>query len=421
VGTRPLRQTARQHFEGLSARPRKADAAYFEGKILVTPDEQRVPVTTAMAKSLQHYLIKNDYTDWEDKITPKYHEERQQDALPALPPELEPYREQVIQLIDSVFTETSLPSIDDDRKTPVNNLNKNFEKKEWQALWQRINHKAVYAVDFDSTELIAKCVKVFNSSDGFKVQKLTYTVEQAGQKDELDYSDLIQKNGFVREAHHTDHLSQTVHSAVRYDLIGRLASDTHLTRRTVAAILKGMSPAIFREFRVNPEDFIRKVGMAINEQKATMVIEHLTYEPLQETYGTAIFTVGSRTDQSKVLEVCKHIYDYVYADSANELNFAKQLDTSDEVVVYGKLPGGFTIPTPVGDYNPDWAISFKRGKVKHIYFVAETKGSLSSLQLREIEKAKIACARKFFQKITSSEIAYDVVDSYGKLMDLVMA
>lgn len=409
----------REMVEALSARPRKADAAYFEGKVLITPDEQRVPVTPELAKKLHHFLAQVGYVDWDDKITPRYHEERQQGTLPALPPELEPYREQVIQLIDSVFTEASLPSIHDDRKTPVNNLNKNFEKKEWQELWQRINRKAVYAVDFDSDELIAKCVKVFNSADGFKVQKLTYTVHQAEQKGELDYSDLIQKNGFAVSEHYTDHLAQTVHSAVKYDLIGKLAADTHLTRKTVTAILKGMSPAIFHEFRVNPEDFIRKVGNAINEQKATMVIEHLTYEPLQETYSTDIFTVGNRTDQSRVLEVCKHIYDYVYADSSNELSFAKALDTSAEVVVYGKLPGGFTIPTPVGDYNPDWAISFKQGSIRHIYFVAETKGSMSSLQLREIEKAKIDCARKFFKKITSAEVAYGVVDSYGKLMELV--
>jgi len=410
----------REMVEALSSRPRKADAAYFEGKVLVTPDEQRVPVTSDMAKLLKRYLDKNDYTTLEDTITPKYHEDRQQGKLPALPPELEPYREQVIQLIDSVFTEAKLPSINDDRKTPVNNLNKNFEKKEWQALWQRINHKAVYAVDFDSAELITKCVKVFNSADSFKVQKLTYTVQQADQKGELDYSDLIRKNGFAIGEHHTDHLAQTVHSAVKYDLIGKLAADTHLTRKTITAVLKGMSPAIFHEFRVNPEDFIRKVGIAINEQKATMVIEHLTYQPLQETYDTSIFTVGNRTDQTKVLAVCNHIYDYVYADSANELTFAKQLDTSDEVVVYGKLPGGFVIPTPVGDYNPDWAISFRQGKVKHIYFVAETKGDLSSLQLREIERAKIACAKKFFEKITTPEVTYAAVDTYGKLIALVM-
>lgn len=198
-----------------------------------------------------------------------------------------------------------------------------------------------------------------------------------------------------------------------------MVADTHLTRKTITAILKGMSPAIFHEFRVNPEDFIRKIGMAINEQKATMVIEHLSYEPLQETYDTSIFTVGNRTDQSKVLAVCKHIYDYVYTDSKVELEFARLLDTSNEVVVYGKLPKGFAIATPVGDYNPDWAISFKQGTVKHIYFVAETKGSMSSLQLRAIEQARIDCARKFFKKIASSGVVYDVVDSYGKLMEIV--
>ncbi len=409
----------REMVEALSARPRKADATYFEGKVIITADEQRIPVTQEMAKLLVRYLVKNDYTDIDDKITPAYHEARQQGTLPPLPPELEPYREQVIQLVDSVFNEASMPSVSDDRKTPVNNLNANFEKKEWQELWQRINRKAVYAVDFDSDELIGKCVTLFNSADGFKVQRLTYTVQNAEQKGELDYNDLIQKTGFSLREHHTDHLDQTVHSAVKYDLIGKLAADTHLTRKTVTAILKGMSPAIFHEFRRNPEDFIRKVGSAINEQKATMVIEHLTYEPLQESYSTDIFTVGNRTDQSKVLEVCKHIYDYVYADSANELTFAKQLDTSDDVVVYGKLPKGFSIPTPVGDYNPDWAISFKQGRVRHIYFVAETKGSMSSLELRGIEQAKIDCARKFFKKITSSEVNYDVVDSYAKLIGLV--
>ena len=411
----------REMAEALSARPRKADAAYFAGKLLVPPDGQCLPVTPEMAKKLHHYLTQAGYVNWDDTITLKYHEDRQQGNLPALPSELEPFREQVVRLIDSVFSDVLMPRPEDASKSKTVTPNRNFEKKEWQALWQRINRKAVYAVDFDSAELIDKCVKVFNSASGFKVQRLTYTLQQAEQKGALDYSDLIQKSGFILHGHHTDHLAQTVHSAVRYDLIGKLADDTQLTRKTVAAILKGMSSAVFREFRVNPEDFIRQVGMAINEQQAAMVVEHLAYEPLQETYDTSIFAVGNRTDQSKVLDVCKHIYDYVYADSANELTFAKQLDTSDEVVVYGKLPGGFTIPTPVGDYNPDWAISFRQGKVRHVYFVAETKGSLSSLQLRKIEEAKIECARKFFQKIATAEVSYGVVDSYGKLIDLVMS
>ena len=97
----------------------------------------------------------------------------------------------------------------------------------------------------------------------------------------------------------------------------------------------------------------------------------------------------------------------------------EQLDTGTDVEVYAKLPRSFFIPTPVGNYSPDWAIAFKQGSVKHIYFVAETKGSLSSMDLREIEKSKIACARKFFAKITSDQVKYDVIDSYAKLMELV--
>jgi len=116
-------------------------------------------------------------------------------------------------------------------------------------------------------------------------------------------------------------------------------------------------------------------------------------------------------------------YDYVITDSKVEKDFVKELDTSKEVVVYAKLPRGFLIPTPVGDYNPDWAVSFKEGSVKHIYFVAETKGSMSTMELRAIEHTKIECARKFFEeinrKIDPEHVKYDVVDSYGKLMEIV--
>lgn len=110
-------------------------------------------------------------------------------------------------------------------------------------------------------------------------------------------------------------------------------------------------------------------------------------------------------------------------DSKVERDFVKELDTASEVVVYAKLPRGFLIPTPVGDYNPDWAISFREGTIKHIYFVAETKGSMSSMELREIEQTKIECARKFFdemnRRFAPENVKYEVVDSFDKLMDVV--
>jgi type III restriction enzyme len=204
-------------------------------------------------------------------------------------------------------------------------------------------------------------------------------------------------------------------------LIGKLTEETKLTRQTITRILQGIKLPVFSQYQTNPEDFIAKAARLINEQKATVIVEHLSYDTIADTHSLDIFTQEKpRADFSKAGEkLNRHIYDYVFTDSKVERDFVQQLDTSEEVVVYAKLPRGFFIPTPVGDYNPDWAISFKEGSVKHIYFIAETKGSISSMELREIEKSKIQCARKFFSTITSEQVKYGVVESYGKLMDLV--
>ena len=217
----------------------------------------------------------------------------------------------------------------------------------------------------------------------------------------------------------------SVHSLVRYDLIGKLTEGTQLTRRTVATILQGINPAVFALFKQNPEQFNAEGTRLINEQKATCIIEHLAYDPIGDRYDRTIFTDGqTKQDFSKAgSRLQRHIYDYVLTDSKVERAFVQELDTSNEVVVYAKLPRGFLIPTPVGDYNPDWAIAFHEGSVKHIYFVAETKGSMSTLELRRIEETKIACARKFFaemnRRFAPENVRYDVVDNFGKLMDIV--
>jgi len=202
--------------------------------------------------------------------------------------------------------------------------------------------------------------------------------------------------------------------------LGTIAEHTQLTRRTVAAILSKLDIPVFNQFKTNPEAFIARASTLIKEQKATMIIEHLAYDPIDETYDSLIFAVEkNKEDFSKAFKAKNHIYDYVFTDSKVEREFAEELDASTEVKVYAKLPKGFAIPSPVGDYNPDWAIAFDAGKVRHIYFIAETKGSMSSLELRKIEAARIDCARKFFAKITSDQVKYEVVDNYGALMELV--
>lgn len=403
--------------ESLSARPRVADEKYFTGKVLQTASGE-VEITPQLAKQIYRYLAKNDYTDDNDQITPAYHDAKREEQLAALPPELQPYAEQVFQLIDSVFSDAQLPLIGDGRKAKPNPLNANFEKKEFQALWNKINRKAAYTVHFESAELVSKCVAELDKE--LRVKPMQYVIERGAQVDGASFDDLKAGTAFKVTQSQTENYNHSVHSAVKYDLIGNLAEATQLTRHTIAAILKGINVAVFSQYKTNPEDFLARAGTLINEQKATAIIEHIAYDPVDETYGSNIFTAEKpRDDFSKAFEAKHHIYDYVFTDSGKERTFVEMLDASTEVVVYAKLPKSFYIPTPVGNYNPDWAIAFHDGKVKHIYFIAETKGSMSTMDLRAIEKSKIACARKFFARITSDQVRYDVVDSYGKLMELV--
>lgn len=411
--------------DSLSARPKVADEAFFTGKLLKTATGD-VEVTPQLAKQIYKYLLKNDYTDDADRITGTYHDAKKAETLAELPPELKPYAAQVYQLIDSVFSASQLPEIGDDRRPKKNPLNANFDKQEFKALWSRINRKAAYSVSFEEAELIQKAVAVLNDKDaGLHVTPLQYTIQRGEQAEAVTYDGIKSGEAFKLKATETEVNRLSVHSAVKYDLIGKLAEGTQLTRRTIAEILKGMNVAVFAQFKTNPESFIAEAVRLINEQKATVIIEHLAYDPVEDKFDLNIFTAGlTKQDFSKAGDkLQRHIYDYVLTDSNIERQFVKELDTSNEVVVYAKLPRGFLIPTPVGDYNPDWAISFKEGAVKHVYFVAETKGSMSSMELREIEKTKIKCARKFFddinKKFAPEQVKYDVVDSFGKLMELV--
>jgi type III restriction enzyme len=262
-------------------------------------------------------------------------------------------------------------------------------------------------------------------SYNLKVAPLQYRIERGEQAAEVSYEDLKTGKGFEVKDISTQLERNSIRSSVKYDLIGKVSEETKLTRKTVAVVFSSIPQTVFSQFKTNPENFISESARLINEQKATMIIEHLEYDTLNDSYGIDIFTDAQvKQDFSKAGKpLLHHIYDYVITDSKIERDFANELDTSSEVVVYAKLPKGFFIPTPVGNYNPDWAITFKKGVFRHIYFVAETKGSMSTLELREIEKTKIKCARKFFdeinKKIEKDNITYDVVDSYSKLMEIV--
>ena len=407
--------------ESLSSRPRKATIEFFAGKMLDT-DFGQVKITPQMAKQIWRYLAKNDYTDNDDFITDIYRDAREVSLLAELPDDLKPYANQIFDLIDSVFDDSKLPRIHNGRELKTNPLNENFDKREFQELWSRINRHAVYRVDFDSNELIRKAVNALDSE--LRVTPLKYRIQSGEQHEIITSAQLEGSDGFKVTASRTEEGGE-IHSDVSYDLIGKIADNVHLTRKTVASILSGINSEVFKQFEINPEHFISKASLLIDEQKSTTVIEQLRYNTVEKRYDTNIFTdaqVGQdfsrATDKLK-----KHIYDHCITDSKIERQFVEDLDTNDEVVVYAKLPRGFLIPTPVGGYNPDWAISFHKGSTKHIYFVAETKGSMSTLELREIEEGKVKCARKFFNmmndRIDSDKVKYGVVRDYDALLDVV--
>ncbi|WP_322920648.1 type III restriction-modification system endonuclease [Nocardioides renjunii] len=408
--------------ESLAARPRKASVKYFVGKTYRTEDGESV-VEDVLAQALYKYLIKNDYLNDDDTVSDGYKTAKEEGTLAEPTSDvLRPVIDFVWPLVDALYIDFPLPTNDrKPKKIPLNEAN--FAREEFKALWSRINQKAVYQVEFDSTELIAKCVQALDKH--LNVAAMQYVIQAGSQRDTLGVDDLANRAGFDlgRTATHTETVSAG--SQVKYDLLGEITEKTQLTRRTAAAMLSKVAPETFAKFRLNPEQFISEAARLINEQKATVIVEHLAYDALEDRFDAAIFTQSQTAqDFSKAGEkLTKHIYDYVVTDSKIERAFVTELDTSAEVAVYAKLPRGFFIPTPVGDYNPDWAVAFTEGSVKHVYFVAETKGSLSTLQLKGVEEAKIDCARKFFAALSEKQdqsVKYDVVTDYTELMQLVV-
>lgn len=407
-------------------RPTVATSEYFTGKYVKVNDVPTL-IDNNKANMIEFYLIQNGYVDMKRKVTDKYRNDVAANALAPMPEELQPMAEGIHMLIQAVYDDNILDDMfKDGHETKVkdNPLNENFAKKEFQALWKEINHKYAYTVEFDSNELIDKSINHINKN--LFVSELKYTATIGRQKDIMDEYEIERGASFSGEKTRTQTLRQAQTSQIKYDLIGKVAEGTVLTRKTIAAILSGIRMDKLAMFKNNPEEFISKIIKLIKEQKATMIVEHITYDVIEGNYKSDIFT-AEKSSQSfdKAFLAKKAIQDYVFTDGSAEKSierkFAEDLDTAEEVCVYAKLPRTFYIPTPVGNYSPDWAIAFYEGTVKHIFFVAETKGTMESLNLRPIEQAKISCAKKLFNEMSTSKVKYHDVDSYQNLLDVMKA
>ena len=405
-------------------RPNVAASEYFKGKYIKVDDIPTL-IDENTANAIEFYLIQNGYVDMKRKVTEKYRSDVAMKTVKDLPEELKPMTEGIHTLIQSVYDDSILESMftnGHEPKVKKNPLNENFFKREFQALWKEINHKYAYTVKFDSEELIRKAIAYIDQK--LFVSELQYTTTVGRQKSEMNEYEIEGFTSFTGEKTRTQTFKHAQTSIIKYDLIGKVADGAILTRKTVAAILQGIRTDKFFMFRNNPEEFISKVIRLINEQKATMIVEHITYDTIEGEYDSSIFTAEKNTQSfDKAFLAKKSIQDYVFtdgsADKSIEKKFAEDLDSAEEVCVYAKLPKTFRIPTPVGNYSPDWAIASYEGKVKHIFFIAETKGTMKSLELRPIEQAKISCAKKLFNEISTSKVKYHDVDSYQSLLNIM--
>lgn len=405
--------------EVVADRPQKVTPELFKGKVIRDSTGAEQVIDADLAQIIYEGLIAEGYIK-KGILTDKYYEDKKSDTV-EVAEEVADSAADVIAILDTIY-DSRLMQPDNARNNNVElKLERDkLESAAFKKLWAHINTKSAYVVDFDTDELVKKSIAALNKD--LIVSKIYFKVE-TGSMEEIESREALQTGtAFTKGESGIRRTKVNVTAGVKYDLLGKVVAETKLTRAAVAAILQGLAPDVFDQFKENPEDFIIKASSIINDQKATVIIQHIAYHKLEKAYDTSIFTEPIMKGKlgDNVIATRKHLYDHLLSDSKEERKFATALDASKEVAIYVKLPGGFYISTPVGKYNPDWAIAFNEGNVKHIYFVAETKGSMQSMQLREIEKAKIHCAREHFTAISTDDVVYDVVDSYETLMNKIL-
>ena len=405
--------------EAVVDRPKAVTVELFVGKVIRDEAGNEQVIDEELGRAIHFNLITSGYIDKKGTLTDKYYEDKANGEL-KVADEAADSAASVIEIIDSVYDSRAMQP----ENARSNNVELQVDEEklampEFKALWSRINSKSVYVVDFDTEELIRKSIDSLDKK--LRVSKIYFKVETGSMAQIASKETLESGASFVKEESTSYGNDIAVNSNVKYDLIGKLVEVTGLTRKAVIKILQGIQPSVFNQFKVNPEEFIMRAASLINDEKATAIIEHITYDVMDERYDTDVFTEPTMKGRLGVnaMKAKKHLYDHIVYDSTNERTFASELDINNDVAVYVTLPDGFYISTPVGHYNPDWAIAFYEGSVKHIYFVAETKGSMNSMQLRLIEESKIHCAREHFKAISNGEVVYDVIDSYKSLLDIV--
>ena len=363
-------------------RPKAITPDLFLGRVWTDPAGNEVTLDSSKSALIYAGLIASGIIH-HDQLSDEFHDysadlraEKFEEVLSKISPELAVYVDNALRLVESVYDPKQNPMVSDARAKATLNLDQEkFASRVFKNLWEKINAKTYYTVSFNEQKLIESCVNSLNNK--LHVSKTLIVITEGYLKSTKQDQSPEMKKLIGREVA----LEEIASNNVTFDLIGELATVTKLTRKTVATILQKIDPAVFKLFAANPEEFIREAIKLIDEQKATTIIEHITYDKLEEEWNAEeIFVDPTITGEygKNIIDAKKHLFDKVRFDSSVEKSFSEELDTAESVELYVKLPSGFYINTPMGKYNPDWAITFKDGSVKHIYFVDRKSTRLNS-------------------------------------------
>ena len=359
------------------------------------------------SKELRRYLVTKGYLDQEGKVTDTLREALHNDTL-ALPDEFEPMREAITETLRKATGRIEIKNAAE-RRT-VQPRETVLDSEDFKALWGRIKYQTTYRVRFDNDNLLNECAEALSVAPFIPRARLQWNtagmqLEQGGVQ-----SRLLETGAPV---------SLRSDDVELPDLLTELQDRTQLTRRSIARILSNSGR--LDDFRANPQKFIETAAEAINRRKRSALVDGIKYQRSgnQSYYAQELFMKEELTGYlNKMLASQKSVYDYVVWDSDNEAKFAKDLENNTSVKVYAKLPRWFQVPTPLGSYNPDWAVLIEKDDNNRLYFVAETKGSSFLDDLRNSERAKVECGKEHFAalEVGESPAKYCVVHTLDELL-----
>ncbi len=390
-----------ESLECLHERVFAINVEYFENKVLLDKEGNEHTLSKEDAKKIVSFLKDNACIDANGYIKDSCKKDIEKEKL-AIPIEYKDVETSLLLLLKASYDKEASSSIQDDickdaRKTKIskNTFQDIANTKEFLELWDRINHKYFYTVNYSTKDLIDASIKSIN--DNLTVNTNTLVLVEEGVQS--DFSEF--KNSVSRYYNY----SITNENASLVDYIEKIAKDSNITRKTVIDILKGIDKDKYKLFAKNPQNFVCNVSHLIKSEKASLIIKNISYSFLDDKYSMDIFIESNIGEYQQDCESYKkHATRFLMLDSNIEKDFADALDISEEICAFVKLPKSFYIPTPIGKYSPDWAIVAKKNDKKHIYLIAETKGSLDDNELRFYEKNKILCAKRLYKQLHKEEL-----------------